>query len=87
MTKDVILTTLKKEFLSKNKISVSDLDYLMEKLGAVSYFVVNSDSETIFYDEIPSWYFPQLDTWIQVQKINLDSNNVMVLDVKIVDED
>lgn len=87
MTKDVILTTLKKEFLSKNKISVSDLDYLMEKLGAVSYFVVNSDSETIFYDEIPSWYFPQLDTWIQVQKINLDNNNVMVLGVEIVDED
>ena len=53
MTKDEILTTLKKEFLSKNKISVSDLDYLMEKLGAVSYFVVNSDSEIRYMDSSP----------------------------------
>lgn len=69
------------------KINVYDLDDIMNRLGAVSYFTINDDL-AIMYDQIPSWYFPEYDLWIEVEKDNLDWKNkiIQIINIREVDE-
>ncbi len=85
MTKNTILEEVRSSLASK--INVYDLDDIMNRLGAVSYFAINDDL-AIMYDKIPSWYFPEYDLWIEVEKDNLDWNNkiVRIINIRVVEE-
>ena len=86
MTKNTILEEEVRSSLV-SKINVYDLDEIMNRLGAVSYFTINDDL-AIMYDQIPSWYFPKYDLWIEVEKDNLDWNNkiVRIINIRVVEE-
>ena len=85
MTKNTILEEVRSSLASK--INVYDLDEIMNRLGAVSYFTIN-DGLAIMCDQIPSWYFPKYDLWIEVEKDNLDWNNkiVRIINIRVLEE-
>lgn len=82
MTKNTILEEVRSSLASK--INVYDLDDIMNRLGAVSYFAINDDL-AIMYDQIPSWYFPKFEKWIGIEKEYSDKYTMHLNDVVIID--